>query len=326
MTRRAAVIGCGDISALHINGIAAAGSEVVALCDPDPGRLAAAAPELDVPRYTDHREAFAAGGIDVVHVCTPHQSHVEVTLDAMAAGLPVLTEKPVASTLADAERLIAAAADSDVTVGVCFQNRYNPPVRAAKELLESGRFGEVLDAGASVLWHRTPAYYDAKPWRGSITGSGGGVLINQAIHTVDLVQWLVGDVVSVGGTSGTFGLADTIEVEDTAVVVMTHASGVRSTLIATNLYPHNAPIEVVIRTERALIQLGDELRITHNDGTTETVSTGTAGEGERGYWGVSHPLLITDFHRHLDRGEKFWIDPAEATKSLWILKQVLRHP
>ncbi|MFW6596942.1 Gfo/Idh/MocA family protein [Propionibacteriaceae bacterium Y2011] len=325
MTRRAAVIGCGDISQLHFKSLDEANAELVAICDVDPDRLAAVVPDRQVERVSDHRQLLDRDDIDVVHICTPHNQHVPVALDFLAAGKHVLTEKPIAASLEEADELVQASKETDRKVGVCFQNRYNKPFAAAKEILDSGRLGAVLSAGASVLWHRTPEYYRARPWRGSREGSGGGVLINQAIHTIDMVQWLVGDVTEVTGSAGTYGLADVIEVEDTATVAMRHENGVRSVLVATNLNPVNAPVTIDIKTEKALVHLAGDLTITHDNGEVETVADEKVATGARAYWGTSHGLLVKAFHEHLDQPGPFWIDPVEGYKALWILKQVLGY-
>lgn len=325
MSRRTAVIGCGDISRLHFKGLADLGAEVVAVCDTDPTRLAEAVPELDPVRVGDHRELLAMDGLDVVHVTTPHNQHVPVAVDFLEAGIPVLTEKPIAASLAEADRLVETARRTGTKNGVCYQNRYNAQSQAAKEIIESGRYGTVVGASASVLWHRTREYYLDRPWRGSKEGSGGGVLINQAIHTIDMLQWLVGDVTEVTGSAGTYGLGDVIEVEDTATVAMTHGNGVQSILTATNLNRHNAPVTVDIETEGALLTMAQDLTVTLPDGTTETIEGAPRASGPRSYWGNSHGQLIKEFHDQLDDPEPFWIDVAEGYKSLWILKQVLGY-
>lgn len=325
MGRRTAVIGCGDISRLHFKGLAENGAELVAVCDTNPDALAAAVPDLDVRRVTDHRELLDAG-LDVVHVSTPHNQHVPVAVDFLEAGIPVLTEKPIAASLAEGQRLVETAARTGTKVAVCFQNRYNVQSRAAKEIITSGRFGGVVRGSAAMMWQRTPEYYRAKPWRGTKEGSGGGLLINQAIHTIDMLQWLIGEVTEVGGQAGTYGLADVIEVEDTATVVMTHgAGGPRSVLSASNLHATNNPVVVNVQLEGALLTMGEDLLITLPDGSTEVVEGTPRATGERAYWGNSHGLLIKDFHDTLDDPNPFWIDAAEGYKSLWILKQVLGY-
>src|SRR4051812_44057288 len=203
-----AVIGCGTISIVHLEAITSLdGVDLVAVCDTDADRAAAAGRKYGVSWFPSHTELLETVRPEVVHICTPHNEHVPVAVDALDAGVGVLLEKPVAHTVAEAERLLAANRQHpDVKVGVCLQNRYNASVQAAKALLGTGELGKVLGASATLLWHRDPAYYEARPWRGRKCDSGGGVLINQAIHTLDLLQWLLGDVVEVRGDTGRYAL------------------------------------------------------------------------------------------------------------------------
>src|SRR4051812_27232480 len=196
-----AVIGCGTISIVHLGAITSLdGIDLVGVCDTDADRAAAVGREHGVPWFTDHAELLETARPEVVHICTPHDEHVPVAIDSIDAGVAVLLEKPVAQTVAEAERLIAATRRRpDVQVGVCFQNRYNTTVQAARALLGTGDLGRVLGASATLLWHRDPAYYEARPWRGRGRESGGGGLINQAIHTLGLLQWLLRGGVGVGG-------------------------------------------------------------------------------------------------------------------------------
>ena len=326
MSRKTALVGCGDISRRHIQVLEEIGADLVAVCDTDPDQLAAAAPGQDLIRVADHRELLGIDGLELVHVTTPHNQHVPVAVDFLEAGIPVLTEKPIAASLAEGERLIETAKRTGTKIGVSFQNRYNAQSRALKEILEAGTYGKVLGGHGSVLWRRTPEYYRARPWRGSKEGSGGGLLINQAIHTIDMLQWLLGDVTEVSGHAGTYGLSDVIEVEDTATVAMVHGDpAVRSVLTATNLNVTNDPVLVEIRTEGAVLTMGQDLTIAREDGTTETIDGAARATGPRSYWGNAHLLLIEDFHKTLDDPEPFWIDAAEGYKSLWILKQVLGY-
>lgn len=343
------MVGCGDISAQHFAAIEALAAEGVAslaaVVDRDPQRREAAAGAHGVPGYETLGAALAGGGIDVVHLCTPHGEHARDALEALAAGVHVLTEKPVAHTLGDAEQLIEAADrawdKNRVQLGVCFQNRYNAPVRAMRELLDDGSLGAVLGAEATVMWSRPPAYYESRPWRGTWAGSGGGLLMNQAIHTLDLLQWLVGPATVVGGGASTRALAGVIEVEDTADIVLEHAAhdagtrpdgaphpdgqlsrGVRSVFFATNANGVNAPVTLDIQTERAELSLRGALTVWYADGRIETVEEAGVLAGERSYWGASHQLLIADFYRSLGARERFWIGAAEATESLRIIKDV----
>jgi UDP-N-acetyl-2-amino-2-deoxyglucuronate dehydrogenase len=322
----AAVIGCGDVSIVHLEAIEAiADGELIAVCDTDPATAAAVATGRGVRQFTDHRELLRNSPPDVVHICTPHDQHVQVLIDCVQAGVAVLVEKPLANTLAEAERVIAAVdAVPSVPVGVCFQNRYNQTAQAVKRLLQAGELGAVLGGTAIVSWSRTPAYYRARPWRGQASRSGGGVLINQAIHTLDLMQWLLGDVAAVSGQVGCYLLDGVIDVEDTAAAVLTHSGGARSVFFATNAGVVDSPVSIEIATERATLVIRQDLTISWADGRVETVAERRAASGGRGYWGVSHRLLIEDFYNRLNDPAPFWINPREALKSQRLLDQLYR--
>jgi UDP-N-acetyl-2-amino-2-deoxyglucuronate dehydrogenase len=322
----AAVVGCGDVSIVHLQAIEKLdGVDLVGVCDTDPDRAAAATERYGVPHFTDHRELLDTVRPEVVHVSTPHDQHVPVAIDCLDAGVAALVEKPVAQTVAEADRLIAAARRRpDVKVGICLQNRYNTTSRTARDLLRSGELGTVLGGSAAVLWHREPAYYQARPWRGRKARSGGGVLINQAIHTLDLMEWLLGDVVRVRGHAGRYGL-DGIDVEDTASVVLDHAGGARSVVFATVANAVDSPVTIEIVTERAVLLIRGDLTVSHADGRVETVAEPVASTGGRAYWGASHERLIADFYRTLADPEPFWIGPQEGARSLRVIHQIYQQ-
>lgn len=322
----AAVIGCGDVSVVHLEAIDALPDvDLVAVCDTDPATAAAAADRYQVPAFPDHRRLLEAVRPDVVHISTPHHQHADVAVDCLDAGVDVILEKPLAHSLADAERIIAAADQHPGRkIGVCFQNRYNAAVAAVRSLLDSGDLGAVTGSAATVLWHRTPAYYQAKPWRGRREQSGGGVLINQAIHTLDLVQWLVGDVTSVAGRAGTYSLNGVIDVEDTAQLVLGHEGGARSVFFATVANTVDAPVTLDVTTENATLHLRKDLTVAWADGRTEVVTERSAASAGRAYWGVSHQVLIADFYARRAEAKPFWISPREALKSLAILHELYR--
>jgi UDP-N-acetyl-2-amino-2-deoxyglucuronate dehydrogenase len=323
----AAVIGCGTISVVHFEAITRLeGADLVAVCDADPDQAGAAGQRYGVPSFAGHRQLVDEVHPDVVHICTPHDQHVPVALDCLDAGVNVLLEKPVAATVEEAERLIEAAdGHPEVKVGVCLQNRYNVATRAARDLLRSGELGAVRGASATLLWHRGPEYYQARPWRGRKRESGGGVLINQAIHTLDLLEWLLGDVVDVRGHTGRYALDGLVDVEDTASVLFDHTGGARSVLFATNTNVTDTPVTIEIVTESAVLRIHGGLTVTYLDGRTETVAERRVDTPlGKAYWGVSHDLLIGDFYRALDQPQPFWIDPEEGTRSLRLIDRIYR--
>ncbi|SKB70130.1 Predicted dehydrogenase [Arthrobacter sp. 49Tsu3.1M3] len=323
---KAAIIGCGDVSVVHFEALAGMDdAELVAVCDADPARRVAAQEAHGVPGFEDYREMLDVAAPDVVHITTPHHEHAAIAIECLRRGVHVVLEKPLAHTLAEGERLLAAAADSTAKIALCFQNRYNAPVQEMRRLLDSGELGQVLGASATVMWHRDADYYLSRPWRGSWAEGGGGLMMNQAIHTVDLLQWLVGDVVALAGSASTHALAETIEVEDTAEFAALHSSGARSVFYATLANTVNAPVTLDISTERATLNLRGDLTVTYDDGRSEAVRERVTGSGGRSYWGVSHALLIADFYAGLAQPGPFWIDAAEGAKSLRIVKELYRQ-
>ena len=323
---KAAIIGCGDVSIVHFEALAGMGdAELVAVCDTDPGRRAAAQEANGVPGFEDYRDMLKAVAPDVVHVTTPHHEHAAIAIECLRRGVHVVLEKPLAHTLAEGERLLAAVAESTAKIGLCFQNRYNAPVQEMRRLLDSGELGKVLGASATVMWHRQPDYYLSRPWRGSWGEGGGGLMMNQAIHTVDLLQWLVGDVVALAGSASTHLLAEAIEVEDTAEFAALHSNGARSVFYATLANTLNAPVTLDISTEKAALSLRGGLTVAYEDGRSDVVRERASGSGGRSYWGVSHALLIADFYAGLAQPGPFWIDAAEGAKSLRIVKDLYRQ-
>jgi predicted dehydrogenase len=190
-------------------------------------------------------------------------------------------------------------------------------------MLTSGELGAVRGGSATVLWHREPDYYRARPWRGRVRDSGGGVLINQAIHTVDLLEWMLGDVAGLRGHTGRYGLDGVVDVEDTASVLLEHTGGARSVLFATNTNVTDSPVTIEIVTERAVLRIQGDLTVTHLDGRTETIAERRVETPlGKAYWGASHDLLIADFYRTLGQPQPFWIDPREGTRSLRLIDRI----
>ena len=303
---RVALIGPGTVSVVHLAAIEKLGAELVGVGD----------------STTDYRSMLESLRPDVVHICTPHDTHVPIALTALAAGAHVLLEKPVAHTVEEASYFVEAAGQfPDRQVGVCLQNRYNATSVAAKKILNSAG---VRGGSATVFWHRDAAYYAERPWRGDRTRSGGGVLINQAIHTIDLMQWLLGDVESVSGHAGHYAGLPGVDVEDTANLLLEHAGGARSVVFATVTNAVDSPVTVEIVTDAATLRLRGDLTVTHDDGRIEVVTEPRTNSEGRDYWGASHHLLIADFYRAIEAGEPFWITPAEALKSQSVIDQIYR--
>lgn len=320
----AAVVGIGDISTIHLQAITETNQiDLVGVCDSVPERADRAAQEWGVPAFTDHQSLLRQARPQVLHITLPHYLHVPVALDALAAGSHVLTEKPLSHTYQSAQRLAEVARDADRKLGVCFQNRYNPTSLALRQALVSGRYGAVRGARAAVWWERDQAYYQRAPWRGRWDQGGGGVLINQTIHTIDLLCWLLGAPQQVAGCAASLDRQPPVEVEDAASIVMHHPGGVRSIFFATTNHTGNAPVEIEVVCERGVLRISDgELSAVAPDGSVTTLAADVQASGARSYWGRGHQLLIEDFHRRLADPEPFWIDADAALVSLGVLRTV----
>lgn len=228
------VVGCGRISKRHLDllgGNHIAGAQLAAICDNDPVRLEAARQRHNVAAYESLHDMLADGSVDVVSVLTPSGMHAEHAIAAANAGKHVVVEKPMALRLEDADAMIAACDRARVKLFVVKQNRFNVPVIKAREALDAGRFGKLVLGTVRVRWRRDQSYYDQDGWRGT-WAQDGGVLANQASHHVDLLEWFMGDVVSVHARA-TRSLVD-IEAEDTAIATLQFASGALGVIEATN--------------------------------------------------------------------------------------------
>lgn len=323
---KAAVIGCGLISKNHLKALKNVEHVTcTAVCDIVREKAEAAAQTYGVKEvYTDYKEMLKQADIDVVHICTPHYLHAQMAVDALEAGKHVLCEKPMALTVEDARRMEEAEKRSGRILGICFQNRYNEASVYMKKLMESGELGPVTGARGQVTWDRKPEYYSGSPWRGRWSTEGGGVLINQAIHTFDLLQWLTCPVVSVDAGISTRRLTDVIEVEDTADVLMTGSEGQRLLFYATNCYVKNAPVELEIICEHGSVKMTGNVVVTEKDGeiTTQDYSSGTVFGKD--YWGSGHGFLIDDFYRCIRENQPFPVGSKEAMVSVKLLEAVYR--
>lgn len=231
---RVALIGHGKVAHTHARAFAALpGASLVAVCGRDRGRAQAFADTYGALVFTDIAEMVRRAAVEVVSICTPHPQHAAQALSAIRAGAHVIVEKPLATRLTDAEAVVAAAARAGVKLGVISQRRLYPSVQRLKRALEAGKLGTPILASVTVLGWRGPEYYAMDPWRGTWDGEGGGVLVNQALHQLDLFGWFMGPVAEVTGYWSNLN-HPTIEVEDTAVASVRFANGALGSVLVSN--------------------------------------------------------------------------------------------
>jgi len=231
-TYRVAIVGCGRISKKHLEAIEALEkTELAAVCDIDRTRAESAGQKHNVPYYSSYDEMLESEDIDIVSILTPSGLHAAQTIDIVKKYRKhIICEKPMALRLEDADKMIRACDESGVKLFIVKQNRFNIPVQKAREALEAGRFGKMVLGTVRVRWCRDQAYYDNDAWRGT-WALDGGVISNQASHHIDLLEWMLGEPVSVMAKTATF-LAD-IEVDDTCVAIIKFRSGALGVVEAT---------------------------------------------------------------------------------------------
>ena len=236
------IIGCGRIAVNHVAALRSIEDvDVVAVADVDAGRAQEFARRHKVGLAYAGAEQMFDAGLDAVTVCSPHMAHAEGVLAAARHGVHVLCEKPIAVDLDEADRMVEAAAQAGVLFGVLFQRRFWPAAARIRRAIDEGRLGRPISGGVVARFHRDAAYY-AEPWRGRWETEGGGVLMTQAIHHIDLLQWFMGPATRVTGRYATLAHHDFIEVEDTVGAVIEFASGGVATIqAATTFAPGSAP-------------------------------------------------------------------------------------
>lgn len=311
---KVAVIGCGNISKLHFIALSEnPETEIIAVADIKKERADTAASKYGARAYYGIDELLENEAPDAIHICTPHYLHTAMAVKALAKEIHVLTEKPCSATLEEVDALRKAQALSGRQVGVCFQNRYNACVQCAKEILGAGSMGRIKAIRAFVTWSRDKDYY-SDDWHGTLEKECGGVLINQAIHTVDLVQYFGGKCQSLVAHVSNDHLQGIIEVEDNATVLMELENGVTAMLYATTAYAENSDVLVEILTEKGMLRIeGEKLFAFDESGNMAKIECGSevVYHGES-YWGSGHSALINDFYDCLKNNVKFEIDAFEG--------------
>lgn len=291
------IVGYGAIGFVHARAVEnVERASLYAVCDIDKERCDVCAEKYDVVKYQDFDEVLADERIDSVHICTPHYLHFEMIRRALEAGKEVVTEKPLTMTRAEYEALLQLPGAERVCV--VLQNRLNVCVKKMKHMVESGELGKVLTVRGILTWFRDAAYYESGAWRGKWDTEGGGLLINQAIHTLDYFSYVVGDIVNVKADMFNYSLQDVIEVEDTLVAYLEYADGVRGIFFATNAYGKDSLPFFEVVCEKGTLQYTDKTLWLDD----EIIEKDRAPVVGKAYWGGSHVELMK---RYYDEGKWF---------------------
>ena len=330
------IIGCGMIAEYHARAIAEiSGARVVAAFSRSPanGAKIAAMAGGECPVYDDLDAMLGHPKLDVVCICTPSGAHLKPALAAARAGKHVVVEKPLEVTLARCDAIIDACDAAGVRLGAIFPSRFSPANVAMKDAVEAGRFGRLTLGSTYVKWWRSQEYYDSGGWRGTMALDGGGALMNQAIHNVDLLQWLMGGVASVQALTATLA-HERIEVEDVAVAALRFPNGALGSIEATTAaYPGLAKRTEIhgdrgsARVDQDEITLWDFQHTIPSDSAVLAALNAPrpANSGASDPRGISHQGhrdQLADFLAAIDEGRPAAVDGREGRKAVEIIRAI----
>ena len=318
---KAVIVGCGNIAMVHAECLEQiSGCEIVGFADVIIEKAEKMAARFGGNAYASLEEALACERPDVLHICTPHYLHVPMAVYGLEQGVHVFMEKPPAISKRQWTELKNAANNSEKKLGFCFQNRYNGSLKFVKELIGSGEAGKVLGARGLVTWNRNDKYYTESAWRGKLETEGGGALINQSIHTMDLLGEFLGKPVKIEATTANHHLKGLIEVEDTMEAYISYENA-NACFYVTTAYCDDAPplIEVVCENVKVRIE-EPEVTIFYGDGRIERKRFDHRKVLGKNYWGSGHLACIEDFYTCLREDIRFAqdMDGVEATVKLML--------
>ena len=323
------VIGCGRISVMHLDAIDSLEiSTLTCCCDVKKDRADAVAKQYGVKAYYDYKEMLDKEELDAVHILLPHYLHVPVALYAFEKGVKVLSEKPMSVDFESALNAVETAEKKGVLYGVILQCRYNNSAKLVKKAYVEGKLGKIISARSTLTWARPDSYYSESDWKGTWDKEGGGVVIDQAIHSIDLVNWIVdSEVESVSCSMANRG-HKTVDVEDSAEGLITYKNGVKYGFYCMNNYGCDEPIEIKLYCENAKVVFDyDDAYIYYNDGTVEEAHQGkvTAVDGGKDYWGFQHVRQIEQFYNACIGKEKLDISGREALKTHALVCEIYKQ-
>lgn len=287
------IVGCGSIAPVHARAIHNnEHANLAACCDNSEKKAATFAEKYHCRAYKDY-QGFLASDIDVVTIATPHYLHKEMTIQAIQAGKHVICEKPMALTIPEANEVMAVVNQSNQHYAVCFQNRFNPSFMHLKELIKQEKFGKLKGMKCELTWNRNLAYYQSAIWKGKLALEGGGVLINQALHTLDAISWLYQQPKCIKGKVMTSILSEQIEVEDSAMATALLSDKTPITIFATNNYSSDPSPLMTFDFEKSVVEVTMEALIVN--GEPVELRKITEEENKKNVWGDGHQRVVDAF-------------------------------
>ena len=341
--KKVGIIGCGNIARVHLWALGTIRDvQISALCDIDIQKadelaktvndirtrdMPGAGPEASPVKIVENWESLSDSDLDVIHVCTPHYLHAPMAMELLKSGKAVFVEKPCAISLEEFEELKKADTEHPGKLGFCLQNRYNETTLLMERLVSDGRIGKLQGCRAFVTWRRDDGYYTESPWKGRLRTEGGGALINQSIHTLDLMLRFLGEPVTVKGSIANHHLTDPgIEIEDTVEALMEFPDGKRACFYASNGYASDAPVILELQGENGRICMNGSEVTVFADGNAPAHYDCEQKQGiGKSYWGCGHKACIEDYYRCLDSGETFLNGLAGVENSFTTMMRIYEN-
>lgn len=296
--KKVCIVGCGAISSVHANAVEnAENAELYAVCDINKERADRLGNKKNARVFYDFEEVLNCPEIDSVHICTPHYLHVEMAVKVLESGKYVVLEKPVAMNMAELERLKEADRKFKNRLCIILQNRTNNAVVTLIEELKNADKGEFLGSKAFLTWNRDEKYYAQDAWRGKWATEGGGLMINQAVHILDILCWLSGGVASVKATMTQKSLGNVIEVEDTADALFNLKNGKKAVFYATNSYGISSSVNLEMNFDKVTYRYADSFLYKIEKGSQPVVLADDKVDVKwKNYWGSGHKSAINAFY------------------------------
>lgn len=321
---RSVIIGLGAISKMHIRAIKMSDfTELVGVCDIREDRLNETLSELGnaVSGYSDYKKMICELKPDVVHVCTPHYLHKEMAIFALENGCDVYLEKPAGMNADEAREIAAVSRKTGKKVCVSFQNRVIPTNDTAKKYIEENRLGQLLGIRAYMAWKREGAYYTESGWRGTWEKEGGGVLMNQSIHTLDLMYYFGGKVKDIKGSVALRKNKGTIEVEDTAEATLWFESGATGIFYATNCNVADSSVEIELYFKDGKLLLVNDTLYENKDGELNVIARNSDYSKSEGKycWGNGHTMMMERFYGAIGGKDVYYCDIDDAVPVLELI-------
>ena len=320
------IVGCGNISHIHAKAVSKLPDcNLAAACTRNPDKLKQFCKTHSTAGYTSYDEFLAHSNLDIVVICTPSGTHFEYGKKAAEEGKHIIVEKPIEITLERGLMLVETCSEKNVKLAVIYQNRFIESVSEMKRLLDQGEIGEVFMASASVKWFRNQQYYQQSDWRGTFSLDGGGAVINQSIHTIDLLQWMLGEAESIYAYTANASHGG-IEAEDNAAATIRFRNGAIAVFQAsTSIVPAQERKIELNGKKGTLVLQGDKLTLkTDSKNANLSASTRTAGASDPldGLSYMNHLKQYKEIVKSISKNEEPVVSGSESLKSLAMVEAI----